>query len=68
VTDGDDVCVCGGRKGADYWSGYREGGDSRDIERPDLAKALKKEATGEFNEAEVRKAVRWLSRDERMRL
>jgi hypothetical protein len=31
-------------------------------------KALKKEADGEFNEAEVRKAIRGLSRDERMRL
>jgi len=68
VTDGDNVCVCGGRKGADYWSGYREDGDSPDRERPDLSKALKRETNGDFNEAELRKAVRWLSRDERMRL
>jgi pyrimidine and pyridine-specific 5'-nucleotidase len=33
-----------------------------------LAKALKRGPNGEFNEAEVRKAVRSLSRDERMRL
>ncbi|KAI0002518.1 hypothetical protein BJV74DRAFT_944257 [Russula compacta] len=68
VTDGDDFCACGGRKGADYWSGYREGGDNHDGEVPDLMKALKRGANGEFNEAEVRKAIRWLSRDERMRL
>ncbi|KAI9451784.1 hypothetical protein F5148DRAFT_986390 [Russula earlei] len=68
LTDGDDFCICDGRKGADYWSGYREGGDIRDRERPDLAKALKREASGEFNEVEVRKAIRGLSRDERMRL
>ena len=63
----DDLCVCGGRKGADYWSGYREGGDNHDG-GPDLAKALKRGPNGEFNEAEVRKAVRSLGRDERMRL
>ena len=68
LTDTDDLCVCGGRKGADYWSGYREGGDNHDREGPDLMKALKREANGEFNEAEVRKAIRGLSRDERMRL
>ena len=66
ATD-DDLCVCGGRKGADYWSGYRRGGDNHDG-GPDLAKALKRGPDGEFNEAEVRKAVRCLSRDERMRL
>ena len=68
VTDGDDLCVCGGRRGADYWSGYRGGGESHDGEGPDLTKALRKGANGEFNEAEVRKAIRGLSRDERMRL
>ncbi|KAI0001180.1 hypothetical protein BJV77DRAFT_1063694 [Russula vinacea] len=68
LTDNDDLCVCGGRKGADYWSGYRGGGDSTDREEPDLARALKREANGEFNEADVRKAIRGLSRDERMRL
>lgn len=68
VTDGDDFCVCGGRKGADYWSGYRDSGDNHDGEGPDLTKALKREANGEFNEAEVRKVIRGLSRDERMRL
>ena len=68
VTDGDDFCVCAGRREADYWSGYRGVGESNDGEGPDLMKALKKKADGEFNEAEVRKAIRGLSRDERMRL
>jgi len=31
-------------------------------------KALKRKANGEFNEVEVRKTIRGLSRDERMRL
>ena len=64
----DDLCVCGGRKGADYWSGYRGGGNNHDGGELDLAKALKRGPNGEFNEAEVRKAVRYLSRDERMTL
>lgn len=68
LTSDDDLCVCGGRKGADYWSGYRGGGDNHDEGVPDLAKILKRGPSGEFNEAEVRKAVRCLSRDERMRL
>lgn len=68
LTDSDDLCICGGRRGADYWSGYRGGGESHDREEPDLTKALKKDANGEFNEVEVRKAIRGLSRDERMRL
>ena len=68
LTDGNDFCVCGGRRGADYWSGYRGGGESHDREGFDLTKALKMEANGEFNEAEVRKAIRGFSRDERMRL
>jgi pyrimidine and pyridine-specific 5'-nucleotidase len=68
MTDNDELCVCGGRKGADYWSGYRGGGESYDKEGPDLTNALKKGADGEFNEVEVRKAVRGLNRDERMRL
>ncbi|KAI0273050.1 hypothetical protein BGY98DRAFT_999687 [Russula aff. rugulosa BPL654] len=68
LTSDDDLCVCGGRKGADYWSGYRGGGDNHDEGVPDLAKVLKRGPSGEFNEAEVRKAVRCLNRDERMRL
>ena len=67
ATDSDDRCVCGGQKIAGYWSGYRGGGDDYG-EGPDVMKALKRSANGEFSEAEVRKAIRGLSRDERMRL
>jgi pyrimidine and pyridine-specific 5'-nucleotidase len=68
VTDSDDLCVCGGKNSAGYWSGYRGGGNDYDGEGPDLMKALKRDANGEFSEIEVRKAIRGLSRDERMRL
>ena len=66
ITEGDDLCVCGGRKKGGYWSGYRE--EDGDSEGLDLMKALKRDADGEFNESEVRKAIRGLGRDERMRL
>ncbi|KIY47745.1 hypothetical protein FISHEDRAFT_44736 [Fistulina hepatica ATCC 64428] len=61
----DDRCVCGGRRRKGYWSGYRgEEGDLFD-EEGDLVTAL---SGGTFNEIELRKLVRRLSRDERMRL
>ncbi|KAI0049336.1 hypothetical protein FA95DRAFT_1588315 [Auriscalpium vulgare] len=63
--DGDEFCTCGGKKKKGYWSGYRDDGD--DDSDVDLLRALKG-ANGEFNETEVRKAIRGLSRDERMRL
>lgn len=58
-----EYCVCGGKKKRGYWSGYRgddEDGDAGDV---DLVAALRS-----FNEAEVRRAVRGMSRDDRMRL
>lgn len=67
ITEGDDLCVCGGRKQGGYWSGYREEEDG-DSEGLDLMKALKRDANGGFNESDVRKAIRGLNRDERMRL
>ncbi|TCD63314.1 hypothetical protein EIP91_005695 [Steccherinum ochraceum] len=64
-----DLCVCGGRKRKGYWSGYRGGDDDEehggDI---DLATALRGDGSGGFNEIEVRRVVRTLSRDDRMRL
>lgn len=66
IAESDDLCVCGGRKKGGYWSGYR--GEEEGSEGPDLMKALKRDADGEFNESEVKKAIRGLSRDERMRL
>ncbi|KAF8638454.1 hypothetical protein AX17_002188 [Amanita inopinata Kibby_2008] len=64
-----DRCVCGGKRRRGYWSGYRddeesddEGGDA------DLVRALKGDGRGGFSEKEVRKALRGLTREERMRL
>jgi pyrimidine and pyridine-specific 5'-nucleotidase len=67
LTLSNDVefCVCGGKKKRGYWAGYL--GDSDEEGDVDLIRALKGR-DGEFNEVEVRKAVRGLSRDERMRL
>jgi pyrimidine and pyridine-specific 5'-nucleotidase len=70
LTAGDtgDYCVCGGKKRKDYWSGYR-GEDENEESRGevDLATALKG-INGTFNEMEVRRAIRTLTRDDRMRL
>lgn len=74
LGDEDGYCTCGGkkRKGG-YWSGYRGdegegGGESEGEGDVDLLKALRGSRTGEFSEVEVRRAIRGLSRDERMRL
>lgn len=61
------LCVCGGRKKG-YWSGYRGGDDDGVGGEVDLATVLRGDGGGTFNETEVRRAVRGLSRDERMRL
>jgi pyrimidine and pyridine-specific 5'-nucleotidase len=67
LLNGDDFCVCGGRKrGSDYWSGYREADTNGSS--GDLLGALKGDGSGGFNEIEVRKAIRPLSREDRMRL
>lgn len=67
LPSGADFCVCGGRKhGSGYWSGYRE---ANVIDGPgDLLSALKGDGFGGFNEIELRKAIRGLSREDRMRL
>ena len=68
TVESDEMCVCGGKKRKGYWSGYRGGGDDDEVGGDvDLATALKGNA-GLFNEMEVRRAVRTLSRDDRMRL
>ena len=67
LLNGDDFCVCGGRKrGSGYWSGYREW--NADDGPGDLLGALKGDGCGGFNETEIRKAIRGLSREDRMRL
>lgn len=62
----DGYCVCGGKKRKGYWSGYRD--DEEYDDAGDLARALKGDGKGQFSELEVRKALRGLSREERMRL
>ncbi|TFK44441.1 hypothetical protein BDQ12DRAFT_593867 [Crucibulum laeve] len=66
--DADGFCVCGGKKRKGYWNGYRDDGDNDDEETMDLAKTLRGDGKGKFNEKEIRKALRGLGREERMRL
>lgn len=63
-----EYCVCGGKKRAGYWSGYRGEEDDSVNGEVDLLTALKGDGGGGFNEIEVRRAVRGLERDDRMRL
>jgi len=67
AMDNDKRCVCGGKKRKGYWSGYRDD-DDEDDDDVDLMRALKGDGKGGFSESEVRKAIRGLNRDERMRL
>lgn len=72
TTTDPSLCICGGKERGGYWSGWR-GGDGEDGEGGqgiDLASALRLdgEGGGVFREGEVRKAVRMLSREDRMRL
>ncbi|KAH6904178.1 hypothetical protein BKA70DRAFT_1109536 [Coprinopsis sp. MPI-PUGE-AT-0042] len=63
----DGLCVCGGRKRKGYWAAYRDDFDDDD-ESVNLFNAIRGDGRGNFSEAEVRKALRTLSREERMRL
>lgn len=65
------LCICGGKKRRGYWSGYRGDDDDDDDEEHDakhVVKALKGNGKGMFSENEVRKVLRTLGREERMRL
>ena len=77
----EDRCVCGGRRRRGYWDGYRdEDGDESDMGEGGegefgevLVKALKGRVKGKgkgnaFSEKEVRRALRGLGREGRMRL
>ncbi|KAH8103344.1 hypothetical protein BXZ70DRAFT_1054992 [Cristinia sonorae] len=68
IMDDSELCVCGGKKKKGYWSGYRGGDDEEHGGEIDLATALRGDGSGGFNEMEVRRVVRGLSRDDRMRL
>ncbi|KAF8223235.1 hypothetical protein L208DRAFT_1317814 [Tricholoma matsutake] len=69
-------CVCGGRKRTGYWDGYRDDddGDEADEGEPagmleeKLVRALKGKGKGEFSEKAVRRVLRGLGREGRMRL
>ncbi|KAG5650231.1 hypothetical protein H0H81_000244, partial [Sphagnurus paluster] len=71
----DDRCVCGGKRRKGYWAGYRDDGeDDSDLDDADgeeygrrLARVLKGRGN-DFSEKEVRKALRGLDREGRMRL
>jgi pyrimidine and pyridine-specific 5'-nucleotidase len=65
--DAEGLCVCGGRKRKGYWAAYRDDFDDDD-EEVNLFNAIRGDGRGNFSEAEVRKALRTLSREERMRL
>jgi len=69
-ASGDGRCVCGGRRRKGYWAGYRDDEEEEDDDgdRQSLVRALKGDAKGSFSEKEVRKALRGLSREDRMRL
>ena len=65
----EGLCVCGGKRQRGYWSGYRDDcDDDGDENGGDLSKALKGNGNGVFSENEIRKALRTLGREERMRL
>ena len=66
--DDDNYCTCGGKKKKGYWSGYRGSEDDGIGGEVDLATVLRGDGGGGFNEIEVRRVVRGLSRDDRMRL
>ncbi|GLB40918.1 putative A Receptor for Ubiquitination Targets [Lyophyllum shimeji] len=69
----DDRCVCGGKKRKGYWAGYQDDDDysDDDIDGEEYGKRLVKALKGkgnDFSERDVRKALRGLSREGRMRL
>ncbi|KIJ62311.1 hypothetical protein HYDPIDRAFT_94912 [Hydnomerulius pinastri MD-312] len=64
--DGGEICICGGRKIKGYWGGYGEDVDGG--EEAGLAGALRGDGKGGFDEKEVKRAVRGLKREARMRL
>lgn len=68
LDNDDSYCTCGGKKKKGYWSGYRGSEDDGIGGEVDLATVLKGDGGGGFNEIEVRRVVRGLSRDDRMRL
>ena len=65
-VDAGEICVCGGRKAKGYWSGYAE--HLNEDEGVGLASALRGDGRGGFDEKEVKRAIRGLKREARMKL
>ncbi|KAF9223100.1 hypothetical protein BS17DRAFT_782382 [Gyrodon lividus] len=66
APDRGEICVCGGRKALGYWGGYGE--DVNEEAEVGLGGALRGDGKGGFDEKEVKRAVRGLKREARMRL
>ncbi|KAH7890529.1 WD40-repeat-containing domain protein [Phlebopus sp. FC_14] len=66
VQDGGEICVCGGRKVKGYWSGYSAA--TEDEEEIGLEEALRSDGKGGFNERTVKRTVKRLGREARMKL
>ena len=64
---GGEICVCGGRKAKGYWSAYAEH-LNEDEEEVGLASALRGDGKGWFDEKEVKRVIRGLKREARMKL
>ena len=63
----NEICVCGGRKAKGYWSAYAEH-LNEDEDGFGLTSALRGDGRGAFDEKEVKRAVRGLKREARMKL
>ncbi|KAF8552802.1 hypothetical protein OG21DRAFT_1415436 [Imleria badia] len=66
-VDVGEICICGGRKAKGYWSGYAEH-LIEDEEEVGLASALRGDGRGGFDEKDVKRAIRGLKREARMKL
>ncbi|KAG6836951.1 hypothetical protein H0H93_000591 [Arthromyces matolae] len=67
LVDDDGKCVCGARKRRDYWDGVR-GGEAEVEDVEGAGEGIEKVLKRGFNEVAVRRALRKLGREERMRL
>lgn len=66
-VSGSEICVCGGRKAKGYWSAYAES-LGEDEEEVGLGSALRGDGKGGFDEKEVKRVIKRLNREARMKL
>lgn len=66
-VDASEVCICGGRKAKGYWSGYADH-LNEDDEGLGLASVFRGDGRDGFDEKEVKRAIRGLKREARMKL